>query len=93
MKFQKYLIFNLWVCVTDSPRCQSLKIIVSGNFTIQTMIMMMIMLPPEEERGLGVEELPRQLGLGPQRGRGLVRHGGQPSTRTQPRQLGRQDEL
>ena len=20
MKFQKYLIFNLWVCVTDSPR-------------------------------------------------------------------------
>ena len=21
MKFQKYLIFNLWVCVTDSPRC------------------------------------------------------------------------
>ena len=21
MKFQKYLILNLWVCVTDSPRC------------------------------------------------------------------------
>ena len=22
MKFQKYLIFNLWVCVTDLPRCR-----------------------------------------------------------------------
>ena len=21
MKFQKFLIFHLWVCVTDSPRC------------------------------------------------------------------------
>ena len=21
MKFQKYLIFNIWVCVTDSPWC------------------------------------------------------------------------
>ena len=21
MKFQKYMIFNIWVCVTDSPWC------------------------------------------------------------------------
>ena len=38
MKFQKYLIFNLWVCVTDSPRCIMVHFLIFFNTAFSIMI-------------------------------------------------------